>query len=105
MSGWFNIDTYLKNKQAKEADMRENLAEIYGDDLLFADGFDEALIGVATRCGMDLVALYDIEKCVDILVGRDKMTHEEALEYFEYNVLGSYVGDKTPIFSYIVSQD
>jgi len=27
-----------------------------------------------------------------------EMTEEEALDYFEYNVIGSYMGDGTPIF-------
>jgi hypothetical protein len=26
------------------------------------------------------------------------MSYEEAIEYFEYNVLGAYVGENTPIF-------
>ena len=29
---------------------------------------------------------------------RDKMTEEEAVEFFQHNVVGSYVGEKTPIF-------
>jgi len=26
------------------------------------------------------------------------MTHEEAMEYFDFNVVGSYVGEHTPAF-------
>ena len=26
------------------------------------------------------------------------MTYKEAVEYFEFNILGSYMGEKTPIF-------
>jgi len=26
------------------------------------------------------------------------MSHEDAIEHFDYNIAGSYVGDKTPIF-------
>jgi hypothetical protein len=29
---------------------------------------------------------------------REEMTHEEAIEWMEYNVVGSYVGEYTPIF-------
>lgn len=76
---------------------KEKLVEYYGDDcLLFADGFDDAVIGVAMRCGMDDVVAYDYDKCIDILM--KDMNWEEATEYFEYNVRGSYVGEKTPIF-------
>jgi len=30
---------------------------------------------------------------------RDEMSLEDALDYFRYNVSGSYVGEKTPIWS------
>jgi hypothetical protein len=42
------------------------------------------------------VAVYDYAKCIDILA--ESMDYEEALEYFEYNVIGAYVGEQTPIF-------
>ena len=29
---------------------------------------------------------------------RDGMTQEEALEFFEFNVVGAWVGEQTPIF-------
>lgn len=78
--------------------MKEDLAE-FNEDMLFVDGFDEALIGVVGRCGMNTVALYDTDKCIQILMERDGMTCEEAVEYFEFNVSGSYVGDNTPCFA------
>lgn len=76
--------------------IREALAEI-DEAMLMADGFDDALIGYAQRCGQPALAVYDRDKCIDILM-KDGMTHEEADEYFEYNVVGSWVGDRTPLF-------
>lgn len=68
------------------------------EGLLLADGFDEAFIGVAHRFGFYApVAVYDREVCIEILM-RDGANYEEADEYFEYNVLGSWVGEQTPIF-------
>ena len=26
------------------------------------------------------------------------MSHEEAVEYFDYNIAGAFVGDQTPVF-------
>ena len=74
---------------------KELIAEI-NEDMLFADGFDDALIGYIERAGMPSIACYDKYKCVDILA--EDMNHEEALEYFYFNVLGSYVGENTPCF-------
>jgi hypothetical protein len=48
---------------------------------------------------MHKVVLYDTTKCIDILMKRDKMTEEEAIEFFYYNVIGSWVGEYTPCFS------
>ena len=39
-----------------------------------------------------------MDECIDILVQRDKMSYNEAMEYMEFNVLGSWVGEETPIF-------
>lgn len=75
--------------------IREGLSEEFGD-LLFADGFDEAILGVAERIGMEAVVAYSTPKIIEIL-SRD-MTEEEAVEYFEFNILGAYVGERTPVF-------
>ena len=58
--------------------------------------FDEAIIGVAERIGMEAVVAYDIDKIIKILA-RD-MTEEEAVEYFDFNIIGAYVGERTPVY-------
>jgi len=63
-----------------------------------ADGFDKAFIGYVERHNCPLLAVYDKEKCFDILMEDGEMTSSEAIEYFEYNVQGAYVGPGTPIY-------
>lgn len=63
---------------------------------LLADGFESALIGHTQ--GSNVVAVYDYDLCVHILMERDDMTCMDAVEFMEFNVVGSYVGEKTPIF-------
>lgn len=65
-------------------------------DALLLDGFDEALVGYARRCGQPTLAVYDYALCVDVLV-QDGMSHEEAVEYFEYNVASAWMGEHTPV--------
>jgi hypothetical protein len=78
-------------------EIREKLCEHYGDDLLFADSFDDAIVGVA--CGHDSGrVVYDGEKMVQIFVDENKCTYGEALEYLEFNTFGAYVGEQTPIY-------
>jgi len=78
--------------------IREELAEDWDTELLFLseEEFDEAIIGVSERIGDEPVVAYDTTKIVAIL--SRSMTVDEAYEYFEFNILGAYVGQKTPVF-------
>lgn len=71
------------------------------EDILLADGFEKALIGYV-RIFSNTVALYDEEKCIAVLMDRGEMTEEQAREYFEFNVVGAWVGDKTPAFATVL---
>jgi len=66
--------------------------------MLKADGFDDAIMGVCSICDKHDRLVYDYDDCVKILMDRDGMTWEEAVEYLEFNVLGAYVGEETPAF-------
>ena len=75
---------------------KEYIAQ-HNHEALLADGFEDALIGVGQQFYKTL-AVYDRQKCIEILMERDGMTDEEAVEYFDYNVTGAWVGENTPIF-------
>ena len=66
-------------------------------DALQADGFEDALMGLGTQCNND-VLIYDYEKCVKVLMDRDGMKYEDAVEFMDFNVCGAWVGKNTPIF-------
>jgi len=68
-----------------------------------AEGFDNCIVGLAeTWDGGSRVfrIVYDALQMIDVLIERDGMTHEEAVEYFEFNIDGAYVGKSTPIFMF-----
>jgi hypothetical protein len=67
------------------------------DSLLFADGYDDAILGVAEFNGAASV-VYDTAKVLEILCDRDGMTRAEAEEFFAYNVAGAFMGESSPIF-------
>ena len=85
----------MRKKMTKD-DIRE-LFQDENPEALLADGFEDAFIGIA-RIFTRALACYDYEACLDTLVLRDKMTYEEAVEYFDFNVQGAYVGENTPVF-------
>lgn len=61
------------------------------------DGFDDAIIGM--ECSGDVPrVVYSIQLMVHVLCERDGMTEEEAVDFISYNVIGSYVGEGTPIY-------
>lgn len=61
-------------------------------------GLEEAIIGIAEEFGNGNRIVYSKEKIINILCNRDLMTQDEALEFYEFNILGLYAGEQNPIF-------
>ena len=75
--------------------MLKGIVEYYQDEeILKADGFDDAVIGIETG---SMRLIYSVTRCVEILIVGG-MDMNDAIEYFDFNVRGSYVGEKTPIW-------
>lgn len=67
-------------------------------EALLADGLDEALIGYTINTHSRHVAVYSAQKCVEVLMRRDGMTHDEADEFLEHNTYCAYVGKDGPLY-------
>lgn len=78
-------------------EIKEYIIDLFSpsDDVMFADGFDDALIGFDPNFWR---VVYSRSKAIQILIDRDGMDDEEAVEYAEYNVFGAYIGEKTPVW-------
>lgn len=61
------------------------------------DGFEAAFVGTVTRNTMERVACYDVDKMIQVLVDRDGMEYDDAVEFLEFNVFCMWVGDETPV--------
>ena len=82
---------------------KEQLMKILADEeCLTADGFEDALVGCTY--GANVVAVYDINKMIEVLV-EEGMEYEDAIEFLNYNVVGAYVGEKTPQYINFVTQE
>ena len=55
--------------------------------------YEQAIIG---QDDASLRSVYSADKIIEIL--SEEMTPEEAEEFYEYNILGAYMGDMTPIY-------
>jgi len=84
---------------------RDQIEERLADaDAYLADGYEEAFIGIVNMFDRGPVALYDREKCIDILMERDGMTWNEAEDFFQYNTLGAWMGEGTPAFATLTEE-
>jgi hypothetical protein len=57
-------------------------------------GFDDAIIGFDESYRR---LVYDIDKVLDILV-LDGMTYDDAVKFYDFEILDAYFGEGTPIF-------
>jgi hypothetical protein len=74
----------------------DQLHEMYPElEFLQADGFDDAIIGLEPLSGK---VIYDIDLMVEVLITQEELSHQDAIEYLDYNVLNAYVGENTPIY-------
>lgn len=98
---------------------REEVLDYIGGEAIFygeENELDSAIIGVASRCGMPDVTCYDYDKLIDALketfditeadltaeeiedgVTVEDKKYETAVEWYEFNIIGGYVGEFTPI--------
>lgn len=61
------------------------------------EGFEKAFMGMLRRYGeKNPIAVYDYNECMEILMDRDGMQEDEAVEWLEHNTLGAYLGESTP---------
>ena len=76
----------------------ERLAEEYeGENLIKMDGYDECIVGVVRRCGSPTALCYSYKKVIKQLM-KEGLSEEEAIEHFEFNQIGAWVGENTPFF-------
>jgi hypothetical protein len=88
-----------KKKQPKLHENRTWCLDMTGEDqMLFADGFDDCIIGVSH--GIEPVVVYDKQAMIDELV-KQGMEYIDAIEYLEFNTWGAYVGEQTPLYIYV----
>lgn len=102
----FDYDTWVAIGQANcwglepqvpsRDEINEHLNSI-DESVLLMDGFDEALIGFTQRINEPILAVYSYFKMVHLLIHRDGMSIEDAEEFIDFNCIGAWLGERTPI--------
>ena len=78
----------------------KNCAIDRNDELVKLDGLEGALLGVCRIHTQEPRLIYSWDLCVAILIETNSWTHEEAVEWMDYNVTCLYTGNTTPAFLY-----
>lgn len=67
------------------------------EELLLYPDLADAYVGIVQRFGQAPVACYDYAKVIAAYIANG-MTEDEAVEFFEFNVMVAWVGERTPCF-------
>jgi len=68
------------------------------DSIIVLQGLSGAVIGISERWGEIPKLVYDKDKIMDILVEGEGMSEDEAVDHFYYNIMGTYMGEGTPVY-------
>jgi hypothetical protein len=82
---------------SQEDHLREWLGDVADDGVVIMDGYDHCVVGLAEHFDFGPVLVYDRELIIQTLM-EEGLEEEDALEHFYYNIAGSYVGKRTPMF-------
>ncbi len=78
--------------------LAEQLLDLGVEDALTMDGYDDCVIGILERFGMEPIVLYDKERVLQKFMDDGAFTYEDAIDFYSYNQLGSWLGELTPGF-------
>lgn len=84
---------------ADPSDLREFI-DTFAEGAITFDGCDDAIVGCVTRPNLEPLVAYSYDRLIDIHVAQG-MTYEEAMEFVEYNIVGLWAGERTPVVLYV----
>lgn len=77
--------------------MLQKIIDRYPEEqILTADGYDDCVIGYEFTDKIRLI--YSVRLIIDKLIREDGMDELDAIEFFDFNIGGAYVGEQTPIY-------
>jgi len=76
--------------------MERSMLDEYAEGAIILDNFDDCIVGISEQFGEGNRIVYSKDMIIKKLC--EEMSEEEALEYYDYNILGGYFGEQNPIF-------
>ncbi len=81
----------------EENPVLEHITEL-NPEAIVLDGLDDAIVGIGHSKDLEPRLIYSINIIILTLMERDKMTQQEAIEFYDYNIADGYFGNHGPIF-------
>lgn len=76
------------------------------EETMFADGLDDAIIAISRdSINGKYRVVYDVARIVQVLINDQGMEEDDAYEYMEFNIIGAYVGEMTPIWAFLPEEN
>jgi len=97
-NSFYDPEKNFKDWIFQKPSTREFIDEFAEGAVVF-DGCDEAIVGYASRINFEPVVVYSYNLLVQVFI-KQGMTEDEAIEWVDYNVVGSWVGERTPLILY-----
>lgn len=89
---------YVEDPLRRALRLRLGVANLLDEKRLLVDGHEDAFVGVVSRFGIEgPITCYD-KQLILLRHMADGMTYEDAEEFFTFNQVGAWAGDKTPCF-------
>ena len=89
----------MKNIKTKEIKKNKKILDKISEidpEFLLLDGYDDCIVGIMERFGIGPIVCYSKDAIIDKL-SKD-MSYEDVVEFFDFNIIGAWVGEKTPCF-------
>jgi hypothetical protein len=79
--------------------MLQEIVDMFPEsEILKCEGYDDCILGFDYNWDGNIRLIYSVKAILDKMVKEDGLSDEEAIEHFEFNFRGSYLGEKTPIW-------
>jgi len=101
-------DDFYDDMSAAQREMADRLIREFNRDAEFATGYQGAFAGILHRCGsFPSVAVYDVDKCLEILIEVGDADHSTVMDVFCHTALRGmrYEGENGEAFIHFACND
>ena len=79
--------------------MLQEIVDMFPEsEILKCDGYDDCILGYDYNWDGNIRLIYSVKAILDKMVKEEGLSDDDAIEHFEFNFRGAYMGENTPIW-------